>query len=225
MEDMNSTKKQARIAGLLYLLLSITGIFSILYIPSTLFVVGDATATGNNIASSELLFRFGIFTSLVSNVIFIFLAVALYRLLKEINHRQALLMVILVLVAVSTGFLNTLSQTAALIMLSGADFLSVFEKSELDALAYAFLRLHNQGLQAISIFWGLWLFPFGLLVYQSRFILLLVAGSAYLLGSFTAIVLPQINAAIYPFLMILELGELLMVFWLLIVGAKTQALD
>ncbi len=192
---------------------------------------GDATATASNITSSELLFRIGIFTSLVSYVIFIFLAVALYRLLQEINRRQALLMVVLVVIAVSTGFLNTLSQIGALIILSGAEFLSVFEKPELDALAYLFLRLHSHGLQAISIFWGLWLFPFGLLVYHSRFIpkilgiVLWLAGTAYVVGSFTFFVLPPIKVTISPFLSILELGGLLMVFWLLIVGTRTPATD
>ena len=125
------------------------------------------------------------------------LSMALYRLLKDISHKQAILMVTLVVISVSTGFVNTFNQIAALIILSGADFLSVFEKPQLDALAYLFIRFHSQGLQAIQIFWGLWLFPFGLLVYKSRFIpkilgvLLIIAGFAYLLGSFMFFVLPQ----------------------------------
>jgi hypothetical protein len=226
-----SPQVNARIAGFIYLLLAITGVFSIMYVPSTLIVPGDATATANNITSSELLFRTGILISFISNVIFVFLVLALYRILKEISHRQAMLMVTLVVVSVSTGFLNTLNQIAALIILSGADFLSVFEKPRLDALAYVFLRLHSQGLQAIQIFWGLWLFPFGLLVYKSRFIpkvlgvLLIIAGFGYLLSSFTSLVLPQYKATISPLIMVLEMGELPIIFWLLIVGAKAQPLE
>lgn len=228
-EDMSSTKKRARIAGLLYLLLAITGVVSLLYIPPTLIVPGNATATANNIASSELLFRTGILSSLISQVIFVFLVLALYRLLKEISHMHALLMVTLVVVSASTAFLNTFNQIAALIILSGADFLSVFEKPQLDALAYVFLRLHSQGLQAIQIFWGLWLFPFGLLVFKSRFIpkilgvLLIIAGFAYLLSSFTSLLLPQYRDIVSQLTMPLEVGELPIIFWLLIKGAKGQS--
>ncbi len=228
---MNSTKKTARIAGFIYLLLAITGVVSLLYFPRIFFVFGNATATAKNITSSELLFRTAIFTSLISQVIFVFLVLALYRLLKEIDPMQALLMVTLVVVSASTGFLNTLNQVAALILLSGADFLSVFEKPQLDALAYVFLRLHSQGWQAIQIFWGLWLFPFGFLVYKSRFIpkilgvLLTIAGSAYLLSSFMFFVLPQYKTTVSPLITLLEMGELPIILWLLIMGAKAQSLE
>jgi len=226
---VNSTKRTARIAGVLYLLLALTGVFSLIYVPSTLIVSGDATATVDNIRSSELLFRAGILGGLISNVIFVFLVLALYRLLKETSHKQAMLMVTLVVISVATGFANTINQLGALIALSGADFLSVFEKSELDAIAYLFIRLNSWGIQIIQIFWGLWLFPFGLLVYKSRFIpkilgvLLIIAGFAYLLNSFTFLVLPQYRAAISTFIMVLEMGELPIIFWLLIVGAKAQS--
>ena len=226
---MNSRQKSARIAGLLYLLLAVTGVFSLIYVPSTLFVFGDATATADNIMSSELLFRTGILSGLISNVIFVFLVLALYRLLKDISHKQAIIMVTLVVISVATSFANTFNQIAALIILSGADFLSVFEKPELESIAYVFLRLHSQGIQIIQIFWGLWLFPFGLLVYRSGFIpkilgvLLFIAGFAYVLSTFTFLVLPQYTAAISTLVTILEVGELPIIFWLLIVGAKAQS--
>lgn len=225
---MNSTKKNARTAGWIYLLLAITGFYSIMYVPGNLVVFGDATATANNIASSELLFRSGIFVGLVSSIIFVFLALALYRLLNQINHRQAILMVTLVAVSAATGFLATLIQMGALIALSGADFLSVFDKPQLDALAYVFLRWESHVVQGVQIFWGLWLFPFGLLVYQSRFIpkifgvLVMIAGFAYVLSSFMSIVLPQYKATVSPIITILVLAELPIIFWLLIVGAKAQ---
>jgi len=225
---VNSTKKTARIAGVLYVLLALTGVFSLIYVPTALVVFGDATATAENIRSSELLFRFGILSGLVSNIIFLFLVLALYRLLKETSHKQAMLMVTLVVISVATGFANTINQLGALIALSGADFLSVFEKPELDAIAYLFIRLNSWGIQIIQIFWGLWLFPFGLLVYRCGFIpkilgvLLMIAGFGYLLGSFMFQVLPQYDA-LSTFIMILEMGELPIIFWLLIVGAKAQS--
>ena len=226
---MNSTKKTARIAGALYVLLALTGVFSLIYVPTALVVFGDAAATAENIRSSELLFRSGILSGLVSNVIFVFLVLALYRLLKETSHNQAMLMVTLVVISVATGFANTINQLGALIALSGADFLSVFEKPELDAVAYLFIRLNSWGIQIIQIFWGLWLFPFGLLVYRCGFIpkilgvLLMIAGFGYLLGSFMFQIVPQYDDALSTFIMILEMGELPIIFWLLIVGAKAQS--
>ena len=229
MTNVNSTKRTARIAGVLYVLLALTGVFSLIYVPTTLVVFGDATATAENIRSSELLFRSGILSGLVSNVIFVFLVLALYRLLKETSHKQAMLMVTLVVISVATGFANTINQLGALIALSGADFLSVFEKPELDAIAYLFIRLNSWGIQIIQIFWGLWLFPFGLLVYRCGFIpkilgvLLMIAGFGYLLGSFMFQILPQYDDALSTFIMVLEMGELPIIFWLLIVGAKAQS--
>ena len=226
--DVNSTKKQARIAGVLYLLLVLTGVFSLIYVPTALVVFGDAAATAENIRSSELLFRSGILSGLISNVIFVFLVLALYRLLKETSRNQAILMVTLVMISVATGFANTVNQLGALIALSGADFLSVFEKPELDAIAYLFIRLNSWGIQIIQIFWGLWLFPFGLLVYRSRFIpkvlgvLLVIAGVGYLLGTITFLVLPQYQSALSTPITLLEMGELPIILWLLIVGAKVQ---
>lgn len=226
---MNSTKKTARIAGFLYLLLALTGAFSILYVPSALVVFGDAAATAENIASSQLLFRAGILSGIVSHVVFVLLVLVLYHLLREISRKQAMLMVALVVISVATGFVNTINQLGALIALSGAEFLSVFEEPELDALAYLFIRLHSHGIQIIQIFWGLWLFPFGLLVYQSRFIpkilgvLVIVAGVGYLLGTITFLILPQYQSTLSMLITLLEMGELPIILWLLIVGAKAQA--
>jgi len=152
---MNPKKKEAHMAGLLYLALAVTGVFSLLYVPSTLIVFGDAATPADNIRSSELLFRAGILSGLVSSVIFVFLALALYRLFKEINRRQAMLMVILVAISVAISFANTINQLGALIALSRADFLSVFDQSELDSLAYLFVRLNSWGIQIIQIFCGL----------------------------------------------------------------------
>lgn len=226
---MNSTKKTARIAGFLYLLLALTAAFSILYVPSALVVFGDAAATAENIASSQLLFRAGILSGIVSHVIFVLLVLVLYHLLREISRKQAMLMVTFVVISVATGFVNTINQLGALIALSGADFLSAFEEPELDALAYLFMRLHSHGIQIIQIFWGLWLFPFGLLVYRSRFIpkilgvLVIIAGVGYLLGTITFLILPQYQSALSTPIMILEMGELPIILWLLIVGVKAQA--
>jgi hypothetical protein len=229
--EMNSTKKQARIAGLLYLLASIIGFFCLAYVPGKLIVSGDATATANHIRASETLLRFGIASELIAFIIFIFVVLALYRLFKAVNGKHALAMAILLLVSIPISLLNVLNEIAALILVSGADFLSAFEKGQLDALAYLFLRLHGQGFVVAEIFWGLWLFPFGVLVIRSRFIprflgvLLFIAGFGYLASSFTSLLLPQYARFVDQFAMVLTAGELPIIFWLLIWGAKNQPLD
>jgi hypothetical protein len=228
---MNLIKKQARIAGLLYLLASIIGFFCLAYVPGKLIVSGDATATANHIRASETLLRFGIASELTSFIIFIFVVLALYRLFKAVSEKHAMAMATLLLVSIPISLLNVLNEIAALILVSGADFLSAFEKGQLDALAYLFLRLHGQGFVVAEIFWGLWLFPFGVLVIRSGFIprflgvLLFIAGSGYLTNSFTSLLLPSYRHLIDQFAMVLEAGELPIIFWLLIWGAKDQPLD
>ena len=225
-EDMNSTKHTARVAGLLYLLAGITAPFGLIYVPRTLVVPGDATATANHVRASETLLRLGIANELIVAIMFIFVVLALYRLLKGVNENHALAMLTLFLVSVPISFLNVLSEVAALVLVRGAAFLSVFEQRQLDALALLFLRLHGQGLFLAGIFWGLWLFPFGILVIRSGFIprvlgvFLIIAGSAYLVSSFTALFLPQYAHLVSPFAMLLEAGELPIVLWLVIWGAK-----
>ena len=223
---MNSTKKQARVAGLLYLLASIIGFFCLAYVPAKLIVSGDATATANRIRASETLLRLGIASELTSFIIFIFVVLALYRLFKAVSEKHAVAMATLLLISIPISLLNLLNEIAALILVSGASFLSAFEKGQLDALAYMFLRLHGQGFIVAQIFWGLWLFPFGILVIRSGFIprflgyLLFIAASGYLASSFTSLLLPAYRHLVDQFAMVLEAGELPIIFWLLIWGAK-----
>jgi len=226
---MKSNKKTARIAGLLYLLIAITGAFGIMYVPINIIVTGDATATANNIMESGLLYRLVIISNLISQTIFIFLVLALNSLLKEVNPRHAKLMVTLVTVAVPIAFLNTLNLVAAMILVSGADYLNVFEANQLNALMMGFLNLYEHGVFIVGIFWGLWLYPFGLLVIMSKFIpkiigiFLIIGCFAYLTDSFTALLLPHYKDIISPFLMMpLMIGEFSIILWLLIKGVKAQ---
>src|SRR5947207_11045906 len=143
---MHPLKKAARIAGAIYLSMVITGPFSLIYVPSKLIVRGNAAATADNILAHETMFRLSIFGDLIGHVIFICLGIALYRLLSNVNKTWAPLMVAFVLVSAAVGFLNTLNNIAALILFRGGDFLSVFDKGQLNALGYLFLRLHSQGI-------------------------------------------------------------------------------
>jgi hypothetical protein len=229
---MNSTQQHARVAGVLYLLMGLTAPIGLMYVPSTLIVRGDATATADRIRASEALLRIGIGSELFHQTIAVFLVLALYRLFKDVNKNHAVLLVILgALVSVPIMFVNVLNEIAALILVGGAEFLSVFERPQRDALAYLFLRLHSEGIDVASIFWGLWLFPFGILVIRSGFIprvlgvLLIFAGIAYVISSFTSIVLPQYAQQVGQVALILEMGELPIMFWLLIWGAKARSAD
>jgi hypothetical protein len=228
---MSSTHNPGRVAGFLYLLLFAAPL-RLVYIPSKLFVHGNAAATANNIAAHELLFRLGIVGDLFTGTMAIFLVLALYRLFKGVNQNLAVLMVILGgLMVTPIYFLNTLNDAAALLLARGADFLSVFDKPQRDALAMLFLRLHHQGVVANEIFWGLWLLPFGALVYKSRFIprflgvWLIINGFAYVVISFTGLLLPQYEAKVFNSTFPILLGEMAIMLWLVIKGAKPPALD
>ncbi len=228
---MNSTKKNARIAGLLYL--SLLGApLRLIYIPKTLFVGDNATATANNIVAHEFLFRMGIVAELFTGTMSLFLMLALYRLFKGVHQGLAVAMVILGgLMVAPIYFLNTLNDAAGLLFARGADFLAVFDKPQRDALAMLFLRLHGQGVLVNQVFWGLWLFPFGLLVYRSRFlprvlgVWLILNCFAYLAVSITGLLFPQHEAMVENIAFPVMFGELAMMLWLLIVGAKPQPLD
>src|SRR6266403_80994 len=159
---MSSTKNPGRFAGLLYLLTSIPGAFALIYVPSKLIVHGSATATANNIAASETLFRLAIASELISQAGFIFVALALYDLFKGVNRRHASLMVTLIVVSIPIAFLNELDSIAALLLVRGADFLSIFDKPQREALAMLFLNLHFHGIVVDEIFFGLWLLPLAL---------------------------------------------------------------
>ena len=226
---MSSTKQRARSAGLLYLLVALTAPFGLLYVPAKLIVSGNASATADNIRSSEWLLRLAIASELIHQVIAVFLVLALYRLFKPVDEALASQVVILgALLSVPIMFVNVLNEVAAQMLASGADFLSVFEKSQKDALAYLFLQLHGQGISVASIFWGLWLFPFGVLVIRSGFIprvfgfLLIIAGIGYLASSFATLVLPRYAELVSHIAFPLQVAEVPIIFWLLIWGAKTR---
>jgi len=226
---MTPLSKNARVAGLLYLTL-LTAPLRLLYIPSKLFVTGNATATADNIAAHETLFRLGILSDLLTGTMVIFLTLALFRLFNGVDQGLARLVVILgSLMVTPIYFLNTINDAAALLLVRGPDFLSVFDKPQRDALAMLFLRLHHHGIRVNEVFWGLWLFPFGLLVYKSRFlprilgVWLMLNCFAYLAMSVTGILWPRYEATVSNWVFPIMLGELAIMLWLIIMGAKEQA--
>jgi hypothetical protein len=225
---MYSTDKAARIAGAVYLSMVLTGPLTLIYVPNKLIVRSNATATAQNVLAHENLFRFAIIGDLWMAVIFICLGITLYQLLSNVSRIWALLMVGFVLVSATVGFLNTLNNIAALILFRGADFLTVFDKGQRDALGMLFVRLHSQGNFINELFWGLWLFPFGFLVFRSGFLprwigaWLMLNCFAYLVLSPIALFFPDYYEAAFRLATPVLFGELAIMLWLLIKGAKVQ---
>jgi hypothetical protein len=227
---MSSTKKTARIAGLLYLVNGVTGFFGIVYVPSKLIVAGNAAATASNILASERLFRFGIVSELICAAEFMFVLWVLYRLLAGVNKTHASLMVIWGVAFVPVMCVNVLNEIAALSLLRGTDFLTAFDQSRREALAMLFLDLHRYG-YVIGWIFGPWLFFLGVLVFKSGFlprilgILLIAACFGYLADSLTPLLLPDYENVVSRIASIpLTLGEPALILWLLIMGAKDRPL-
>src|SRR5690242_16755589 len=142
---MTLLSKNARVAGFLYILASVVGVVRLMYIPNVLFVSGNATATAANVAAHESLFRWGIVSSLLGAALWLFVPLALYRLLKGVDQTLAVLMVILgSLMQVPLFVINVVTDAAALLFARGPGYLSVFDKPQRDAFARLFLDLHHQ---------------------------------------------------------------------------------
>jgi hypothetical protein len=228
---MDSTRKTARLAGLLYLVSSIPGAFALLYVPGKLLVKADAAATAERLRASESLLRAGIAADMFGSVVFIFLALVLYRLFKPVSEWPALATMVLILLSFPISLLGVVNEVAALNFAGGGgdgNVLGALGANQRDALAYLALRLRTQELMVAEVFWGLWLFPFGICVMRSGFIprflgvLLIIAGCGYVAASFTALALPAYARAVERVTTVTNMCELPIIFWLLIWGARPQ---
>jgi len=227
---MDSKKKAGRTAGAIYASMVFVGPFSLIYVPTKLIVRGDATATAANVLAHQTLFGFGIVADMAGAVIFVSLAIALYRLLSSVSIPWALLMVGFAFVSAAVGFVDTLNNIAALHLFRGGEFLSVFDQAQRNSLGMFFLRLHSQGVFMNELFWGLWLFPFGILVYRSGFLPRWI-GVWLVINCFTYVVLSPVGlffrtyyGTAFKFAQPLLFGELAIMLWLLIKGAKVAPL-
>ncbi|HEY6141072.1 MAG TPA: DUF4386 domain-containing protein [Thermoanaerobaculia bacterium] len=225
---MEPTDKAARVAGFWYLSMVLTGPFALIYVPSKLIVRGDAAATASRILDHQTMFRLAIAADLVGAVLFLGAALALYRLFAGVDRLRATQLLTLVGVSAGVGFLNTLNSIAALALFRGGEFLSVFDKPQREALGMLFIRLHSQGNTINELFWGLWLLPFGLLAIKSNFIpkfigiWLIVNGIAYVALSFIGLFAPQYSNTAFLYAQPALFGELAVMLWLLIRGAKPR---
>lgn len=227
---MSSTKKVARVAGLLYVLLSILGIYGLLFVPSALVVHGDAAATAHNILGSETFYRSGIVADLISQALFILVALVLYRLLKGVDKMLAMLMLIFAAVQIPLSFLAEVHHLAVLTILDSTGTAAAFSEAQRIAQMMVSLDSYDNGILVDEIFMGLWLFPLGVLILRSGFlprilgVLLFIAGLAYLAESITWLLLPAFGHFVSKFASPLRALELATPLWLLIMGAKDRPL-
>jgi hypothetical protein len=223
----DETRLLARLAGAVYVLLGVAAAFGYYHAP---LIKGDIADIGREITTSDLRFRIGVVSDVISTTLAVPLALLLYRLLKPVNKTQASLMALLLLLAVPISFVVSLNYMAAHLMLTGAPEVAALTSGQRDALGMLFLRLHTDGVLAVEIFWGLWLLPFGVLVMRSNFlprllgILLIIAGVAYVAHSITSLLLGGQRIVLYERVTMLAraAGEFPIMFWLLIMGADTR---
>jgi hypothetical protein len=228
---LGANKNTARLAGLLYLIVVITGIFSLAYVPAKLILWNDAVKTFQQISASESLFRMSLVSSAICYIAFLLLPFVLYKLLNSINETVAKLMIVLSVVSVPISMLNLQNKYAVLTLLEGKNFLSFFNEQQIQTQIMLLLDNYNNGILILQIFWGLWLFPFGWLVYKSGFLprilgVLLMLGCCGYLISFVGNTMMQDygKTFIAGYVTIpASLGEIGSCLWLLIRGINEKA--
>ena len=198
--DEAAPDKVARVAGLLYLIIIIAGIFAEFFARQSLIVPGDAATTASNIMASEMLFRAGIAADLVMIIADVALALAFYVLFRPVSNTLALLAAFFRLAPAVVLGLHLLHLFFVLELLSGAEYLTVIGVDQLQALSMLFLKAHSIGYTIGLVFFGINLFILGYLVFKSGYvpkilgILLIGASLGYLIDTFAKALLPNYGA-------------------------------
>lgn len=225
-----SNKKLARTAGLLYLAVVGAGLFSLMYVPSQLFVTGNAAFTYQNITSYPLLLRLGIMGGVLCYIFFLFLPLVLYKLLKPVNENYAKLMVLLAVISVPMYFLNLQNLVTILSLVTGTNSRWSLSADQLPVQVMLYLQQYNNGIRMVHLFSGLWLFPFGYLVFKSGFlpkilgIFLMLGCLGYLINFAANTLIPgYANMGISSYISLpASIGEIGTCLWLLIMGAREK---
>lgn len=230
MATVVSNKKLARIAGLLYTGVVLTGIFSLMYVPSRLIVWDNASLTFQQISTSESLFRLWIAGGLLCYTLFLFLPLVLYRLLQPVNENYARLMVLLAIMSVPVFFLNVQNEFNILSLISNTNNHTGFSPEQIQLQVMLYLLQFDNGMRIVHIFSGLWLFPFGYLVFKSGFlpkilgVLLMVGCLGYLVNFLGNTLIPDYaKFGISSYISLpASIGEIGICLWLLIAGVKNK---
>jgi hypothetical protein len=225
---MNSPKRLARIAGVLYLINALFGGFAFGYVLGKVFVAGDAAKTAANVAANPGLVRVGVVADLFQGTEWVFLALTLYVLLKHVHQSAARAMVVLVAVGAAIVCLNDVFQFESVRVATDGSYAAALGTAGSSALVLLLLEIHHYGFLAAQIFFGLWLVPFGYLAYKSAMfpkalgVALIVGGVCYLVGMLAVFLVPDSGEKINTFVTIPSaIAELSMVVYLLVIGVKT----
>jgi hypothetical protein len=227
---MTSPKRLARTAGLCYLIVIVSGVFAHLFVRATVHVPGDAAATAGNILANAGLFRAGFVADLVMATSFLFLAMALYMLLRHVDDNVARAMVVFVAISVAILCLNMLNHFGALTLATDGSY-GALGADGTDALVLFLVDMHEYGYLIAQIFFGLWLLPLGYLAYRSGMfprtlgVLLVVACFGHLLDMLARFLVPDVADTIGPLLTAASISELWMAGYLLTKGVKTTRPD
>jgi hypothetical protein len=229
---VNSIRNLARLGGLLYLIVAVSGGFSELYIRSSIRVPGDAAATAANIASHSALFRISFVSDLIAFTSFLGVGIVMYAIFRQVSPIAAVAMLVLNAVSVAISALNMLNQLGALLVATDPGYTAGLSSEASQALALLLVDLHQQGYLISQIFFGLYLAPLGYAVYRSGYVpkvlgLVLAAGATGYLGDVAITYLsPGFQSGTGADLgMVGGIAEVIFLAWLLIVGVKSPAND
>lgn len=218
---MNSLKRTARLAGLLYFVMALCGGFAQFFARGTVHVRGDAAATADNIVAHSALFRLGFVADLVTATSFVLLGLMLYRLFKEVNREVAAALVVFVAIGTGVILVNLLYHFGALIVATDGSYAAA------DSLVLLLLDMHQYGYTIAGILFGLWLFPLGYLASRSGMfpralgITLMVACFSYLADTFTSFLIPGLSETVSTAILVpAVVAEFWMIGYLLLIGVQ-----
>ena len=225
---MTSPKHLARIAGVLYLLVGIFGGFAEGYVEPKMYVTGNAAATAANVVANAGLLRLGVVADLLDGTVFVFLAMTLYILLKQVHKSVARAMLVLVAIATTITCLIAVFEFEGLRVATDSSYAAAFGGAGSNALVMLLLDTQHYGLLIAQIFFGLWLAPLGYLIYKSEMfpktlgVVLIVGAACYVVDLLAAFLVPDIGQKIHSFIVIpCAIAEISMVLYLLVKGVKT----
>jgi Domain of unknown function (DUF4386) len=228
---MTSSKRLARNAGLLYLIVAVFAAFAFNYATGRTYVPGNAAATAQELTANGGLVRAGVVADLIQATAWIFTAMALYLLLGHVNENRARAMVILVAVGATIVCVNQVFPLAALLVATDHGYAAAFGAAGSSALALLLLDIRHYGSLVAEIFMGLWLVPLGYLAYRSgQFpralgVALVVGGGGWIAGSLAGLVDPASGEAFNRTAMILPtIAEVWLLGYLLVKGVRSHPL-
>ncbi|WP_075343440.1 DUF4386 domain-containing protein [Tenacibaculum agarivorans] len=228
MINLNQKNTVARLAGFIYLLVVISGIFSLMYVPKKLIVWGDSQETTQKISSNLYLFKLGIVSEILMLFSFIFLLLALYKLLHKVNKYHAVSMVVIGLVSIALNFSNMVTKFSILTLVEGRNYLSQISATQIEAITMFHVDSYYHGINLSQVFWGLWLFPFGYLVFKSGFLpkflgfFLMLGCFGYIIAFIGNLFIVDYNKTLFAEIVSIpdSIGELGICLWLLIMDTN-----